>query len=188
MWLRKVSSYDLPEQVLLAWGCLKDEETRGREVELVRGGWPQGEALDKAVQLSEISWTVGPQSRPEVPAVDRPGGNDSPGQTGNQQKGKGGAKSGGKQIVTCSQLPGGQFVCKKWNDPRGCTKHEASCPDKKKHVCDVRKPDGKACGAKNHRRDQCHFIEQHQGPNHRYLMMRVRKISEKRSLRTARTC
>ena len=85
---------------------------------------------------------------------------DSPGPTGNQPKAKGGNKSGGKRIVTCSQLPGGRFVCKKWNDSRGCTRHQAYCPDKMQHICDVRKPGGTACGARNHRREQCPYIAQ----------------------------
>ena len=66
----------MSESVVLAWATLKDEATRAIEVELVRNGWPQGEALLKAMQLSEVSWTIGPQNTPVDTNEDRPGSNN----------------------------------------------------------------------------------------------------------------
>jgi hypothetical protein len=54
---------------------------------------------------------------------------------------------------------GGQEICKRFNDPRGCTHHERDCPQGRLHVCDVRRPEGGACGSTKHRRlDDCPFV------------------------------
>ena len=47
-------------------GSNKDEGTRSREVELVRGGWSQGRALKRALALTEVTWTIGPANKPAV--------------------------------------------------------------------------------------------------------------------------
>ena len=48
-WLCKAAAFDMPEGIVLAWASLKDEETRAKEVELVR------KVLLEAMQLSEVS-------------------------------------------------------------------------------------------------------------------------------------
>jgi hypothetical protein len=50
-----------------------------------------------------------------------------------------------KKVSTVTCLPGGQALCKKRNDDRGCTKREQDCPDKRAHKCDAL-VNGKACG------------------------------------------
>jgi hypothetical protein len=160
-WLRKTSSFSLPESVILDWALTRDEETRAKEVELVRGGWPQGEALTKALQMTEIAWTVGPSGKPVTQADPPPEQHE----TARRPKPSSGPKQvsgSGRKILTCSQLPGGQHICKKFNDARRCVKNERQCPDNKKHVCDVRKPDGAACGSKSHNRSSgsCPYLAQ----------------------------
>jgi hypothetical protein len=50
--------------------------------------------------------------------------------------------------VTVRKGAGGKEFCKRWNDQRGCT--NASCPHL--HQCDVRMPNGQACGDPGHNR------------------------------------
>ena len=57
-----------------------------------------------------------------------------------------------EQVLTCLQTSGGQLICKSYNDARICTQSESACPVGGCHVCDVRKPDGTACGSKSHTR------------------------------------
>jgi len=70
-WLRKASAFNMAESVVLDWAKARDEETRAKEVELVRGGWPQGEAILKALQVTEISWTVGPTGNNSEPPPEK---------------------------------------------------------------------------------------------------------------------
>ena len=65
-WLRRASQWDLGESVVLEWAQQRDEDTRSKEVELVRGGWAQGEALERAIALTEVAWTIGPANKPAV--------------------------------------------------------------------------------------------------------------------------
>ena len=67
-----------------------------------------------------------------------------------------------EHISTCVQLPDGQFIGKGYNDARTCTQTETQCPDGRCHVCDVRKPDGTACGSRSHTRmsRMCPYIFQ----------------------------
>ena len=44
----------------MSWMTQKDELTRTKIVEHMRAGWPQGEALQKAMAETEIAWTVPP--------------------------------------------------------------------------------------------------------------------------------
>jgi len=54
-----------------------------------------------------------------------------------------------------------QVICKKYNDPRTYTARERDCPERRRHVCDVRRPNGEACGSMTHGRlGNCPFISQ----------------------------
>ena len=173
-WLRRASQWDLSESVVLEWAQQKDEDTRSKEIELVRGGWPQGEALERALALTEVSWTIGPANKPAV-ATDEQAERATPfiapsrapkPERGGGIAGKDGEKKGtrnakGGIVKTVSQLPGGQVICKKYNDPRTCTARERDCPERRRHVCDVRRPNGEACGSTTHGRlGNCPFISQ----------------------------
>jgi hypothetical protein len=151
-WLRKTSQFDLGEAQVLQWALQKDEETRSKEVELVRSGWPQGEALARALALSEVSWTIGPASQPVASAEGNLSDSSMPAGSARKRP----KSSSGKAIITVNALTNGKSLCKRWNDQRGCTQRERDCPDGKKHACDVRKADGSACGSTQHNRfGQC---------------------------------
>ena len=153
---------------MLEWAQQKDEDTRSKEVELVRGGWPQGEALERALALTEVAWTIGPANKPAV-STDEQAEKASAGQGPSGNKGvagkngerRGTEKPSGGLVKTVPSLPGGQVICKKYNDPRTCTHKEKDCPEKRRHVCDVRKPNGDACGSTKHSRlGNCPYISQ----------------------------
>ncbi|CAE8586815.1 unnamed protein product, partial [Polarella glacialis] len=70
----------------LSWLRTMDEATRGRQVELMRMGWPQGEALQKALTEMELQWTVGP-----VASQTKRGANETV-SGGREEEGEGPAK------------------------------------------------------------------------------------------------
>ena len=116
------------------WIRDRDEATRGRMVELMRQGWPQGEALTRAAAEQEIHWLS-----PTVPSSKRA---RSPEQSATPRKE---AKTG--------QTYKGEPACKRLNDNRGC--NNPKCDNQ--HRCDVL-VNGSVCGSKNHSRTQCpHF-------------------------------
>ncbi|CAE8721778.1 unnamed protein product, partial [Polarella glacialis] len=105
--------------------------TRGRQVELMRMGWTQGEALQKALVEMELQWTVGPVvSQTKKTMEDNTGGAREEGE------------SPAKKVRTAATYQSAE-LCKKWRDQRGCPS-EKDCG--KAHRCDVIKPDGNTCG------------------------------------------
>ena len=52
-----------------------------------------------------------------------------------------------KDISTVKKSKDGKFICKFFNVPKGC-QFGNSC--KMEHVCDVKMPDGTACGSTTH--------------------------------------
>ncbi|CAE8593271.1 unnamed protein product, partial [Polarella glacialis] len=122
----------------LSWLRTKDEATRGRQVELMRMGWPQGEALQKALTEMDLQWRVGP-----VPSQTKRIANESVG-GGHEEEGESPAKNVRTAVTFQSQE-----LCKKWNDQRGCP-GEKECG--KSHRCDVIKADGNTCGSKSRNR------------------------------------
>jgi hypothetical protein len=175
-WLRRAAQWDLGESVVLEWAQQRDEDTRSKEIEMVRGGWSQGEALERALALTEVAWTIGPANKPAVPTDEQAEKNSGRGEDGEGARptpssnrnvsGKSGERRGtshpsGGLVKTVSALPGGQVICKKFNDPRTCSTRERDCPEGRRHVCDVLKPNGDACGSKTHNRlGNCPFIAQ----------------------------
>ena len=121
----------------LDWLRTRDEATRARAVELQREGMPQGEALAAAWREQEIYWTV----VPPPPSPKRP--------TEQQDMG-----SPTKVLKTTNKI-GNKFLCKRYNDNRGCKKHEKDCPDQRLHRCDALKPSNEVCGSRDHTRLQC---------------------------------
>ena len=118
----------------------KDEATRTKMVEHIRFGYPQGEALTKALQEMEVAWTIGP-----TPA--RAEQNDLGGQRKESQVGP-----ASKKVKTAQHL-NQQPICKPFNDPRGCKlTPKGKCPQGKAHVCDMIKADGSACLSTKHSR------------------------------------
>ena len=132
----------------LPWITQKEELTRTKMVEHMRAGWPQGEALLKAVAETEIAWTVPPAAAVQSSVAakrDRqlPRGFDS----GSNKKSKGGGKRGHAQVGES-----GLAICKPWNDARHCPAKGGRCPQDKAHKCYVIERDGVACLATSHPR------------------------------------
>jgi hypothetical protein len=128
----------------LSWLQLKDEATRTKMVEHIRLGYPQGEALTKALQEMEVTWTIGP-----VPV--RAEQNDLGSQRRENQNGP-----ASKKVKTAQHTKSNDgshlAICKPFNDVRGCRLVKGKCPDNKAHVCDLIKPDGKPCLSAKHSR------------------------------------
>ena len=140
--LRQVTEVVTNASQQLAWLQSKDENTRACTVEFMRQGQSQGEALQNALTRAEVAWVM-PASLPVAVDKSQP---DSP--EGRLRK----------KERTLRVLPSGQMPCKRYNDQRGCASNEKQCPDKRKHCCDVVKPDGQACASAGHTRLQCpHF-------------------------------
>ncbi|CAE7471996.1 Dnmt3b, partial [Symbiodinium pilosum] len=126
--LRIASSSSLGPSDLLNFVRQKDESTRARLVELVRQGYPQGEALNKAWAEFELHWITAPSKRPAEEAN---------------------ATSPEKRPRTGREV-NGMELCKKWNDNRGC---DGTCG--KLDACDVMLSDGRICASKKHNRMTC---------------------------------
>ena len=119
--LRIASASSLGPAELLTFVRQRDESTRARLVELVRQGFPQGEALSKAWSEFELQWITAPAKRP---AEDMP------------------STSPDKRSRTAREASGME-LCKKWNDNRGC---DGSCG--RLDACDVILPDGRVCASR----------------------------------------
>lgn len=159
MALRRTMVARLPVSSQVAWLEGRDLSTRGKMVSLMRQGWPQGEALARAVQESHLEWSVAPPPGPQTPERGHAGGakrarQPSPRTPRQQQSSRPPAPRGPLRQRTGTTLPGGIKLCKKWHDSRGCTD---PCPDGSKHCCDIILPSGKICGGP-HRRAQCTAI------------------------------
>ena len=142
---RAAESHPVAQQ--LQWLEARDLHTRGKMVEFMRQGVPQGEALTKAMHECEVLWTVQQSVLLEV---------DKPSPTASAPSEPGQKRSRKDRTVTV--LQGGQAICKRHNDQRGCTAKEKDCPDRKRHACDAKKPDGTACGSTTHNRSTCPFL------------------------------
>ena len=72
------------------------------------------------------------------------------------------------QIATCTSLPDGTAICKRFNDNRGCTGDDnPKCGGV--HVCDVvLAVTGNACGGTDHKRQE-HNSDEHGLPSFRML-------------------
>ena len=136
--LRNTAEKGLNESESLLWMEEMDSLTRGTMVSYMRRGWPQCEALKQARREHMIDWRVQPRKR---------GRSESPPK---ERKPKVAAT-----VMTKTGLHfNGREVCKPHNDPRGCTRKESQCPNKRAHVCDVLKDDGKVCGSATHTRSE----------------------------------
>jgi hypothetical protein len=139
----------------LAWMQDRDELTRGRILMLAREGVPMGEAIEAATQDTKVEWAMNNATTraTEVNSKKRDATViKNTGQPTRPEKRQEGQSKGGKEqprkVETATFLQGGEPICKKRNDDRGCTKREQDCPDKRAHRCDAI-VNGKACGKEN---------------------------------------
>ena len=158
------SAYDL-----LKWLEERDLHTRGRMCNLMRGGYPQGEALVAAMKEDELKWSTAGYQGQQVRLGGKRERSRSPPRSG------GAAGSGGpsrmkkvkKNVVGktarssfqsqssgvryANLAKGGKQICRSYN--AGNCKGD-TCPYGNAHVCSVI-DNGKACGGKhpasNHR-------------------------------------
>ena len=78
----------------------------------------------------------------------------TPAQSASKGKSKGKGKGKGTVATVKVNKSSGQAYCKPYNDVRGCTNTVCNL----RHRCDVQMPNGEACDAEDHNRDQ------HRGP------------------------
>ena len=146
----------------VAWLQQKDEWTRAKMVEYMRQGVPQGEALEDAIKVSEVQWTLGVAE--EVPVALLAMGQDAYQSSPRKQSSASSPRDNkrkresDREVRTCNEF-NGQKICKKRNDNRGCAARQKDCPDGKLHICDAVKPDGKPCGNSSHTRMNCPFMQ-----------------------------
>ena len=156
------------EQTGTPWAVLKwlekrDHQTRGLMCNLMRSGYPQGEALALAMEKQELKWgsplpgqNQGGQSirrdRSRTPPRGGNAGSSGSGPSGPKMKGGLGktarqqAKGQQKGNVRYANMArGGVKICRAYND--GSCKGE-KCPYGGAHVCSVIEG-GKTCGGKH---------------------------------------
>ena len=107
-------------------------------VELMRSGWPQGEALIKAIAEMEIAWSIPPDAGQAAKS------------NGNNTQNNGEPNSKRQKHINHDE--NGKQICKPRNDVRGCSGNGKRCPNGKEHKCDVVKKDGTPCLSKTHNR------------------------------------
>ena len=139
---------------MMKWLEDNDLHTRGLMINFMRGGFPQGEALLKAVKETEIKWATPGQTmsrRERSRSPRREAGNGATRQKprlGRTQagtfasKGKGGGKGSNTYAST---MKGGKRICLAYN--LGNCKGD-KCPNDKLHVCNVI-DQGRVCGGKH---------------------------------------
>jgi hypothetical protein len=137
---------------LLKWLEERDLHTRGLMCNYMRGGYPQGEALTKAMKETEIKWVSsnesqrgdhGPRQRSRTPRRNP----RAPTQPKPKRKpiGKTQLNSRDQRPRYASYVKGGQEVCKAYNMGQ-CTSNP--CPHGGAHVCNVI-TNGKTCQQKH---------------------------------------
>ena len=142
----------------LRWLEDRDHHTRGTMVNLMRSGFPQGEALTKALKDSELKW-ASPMENEERPMARR-GGSNTSGASGSQGPSKPKQKMGmGKfaksqsqahpvkkdNVSYASMMKGGKKICRAFN-MGNC--QDGKCPYGGLHVCSVVEG-GRTCGGKH---------------------------------------
>ena len=139
----------------LKWLEERDQHTRGLMCNHMKAGFPQGEALEKAIKETELRWSSPAQSQSSAPPrLGGKGGGKAPkvpkikktpfGKTQLKTMGKGaGGKGGG--VSYASMLKGGKKICRAFN-AGNCT--DEPCPYGGLHVCSVFQ-NGRACGGKH---------------------------------------
>ena len=182
MALRSAFLTNKTPQQRLAWLTEQDHLTRGAMCSLILQGWSQGEALKQAIKEHAIEWKISTMRTEQQLVDERdtrfsiwPGAKRPPKGKGKGDKGKG-RRTGGvyQESKGASKGKGdrnkvrkdkfakvtpphcthyfGKPICKGFNDGRCTAKGEWDCPKRQQHVCDVRLPNGQACGSKEHNR------------------------------------
>jgi hypothetical protein len=121
----------------LAW--IRDGESTGSGVlMLAREGVLMNRAGNAATQDANMQWSM---NSAKFNASHQP----IPGSSANNNRPLPPKPTKRHKPATVTVLRGGQALCKKRNDERGCTRDEEDCPDNRAHLCDAL-VDGRACG------------------------------------------
>ena len=138
------------EGQIIRWIIERDRQTRAKARTMFTSGWPFGEALTNAREVScAVLWTCGSPGIPRMQMavtnqddamdLDDDNSRDNYSQVRKVRKrpakkknkggkgGKGRGKGGGQQ----NRKPS----CEKWNSQEGCTRFGRDCPEQKAHVC-----------------------------------------------------
>ena len=141
----------------MKWFEDNDLHSRGLMINFMRGGYPQGEALLKAIKETEIKWaspgpSMGRRERSRSPRRGAGGGGGSIAlkktRLGKTQartlenKGKGDGKG---RVTYANMLKGGKKTCLAYN-LGNC--RDDKCPYNGAHVCNV-VGQGRICGGKH---------------------------------------
>jgi len=137
---------------MFKWLEEKDLRTRGLMCNYMRNGWPQGEALTKALKETEIQWSSAGQHGGQEPYRRRERSR-SPRGKGRGKGGKGPKKpvigklqkATNDRIRYANMATGNRVICRAFNE--GHCKGE-NCPYGNAHVCSVIN-NGKACFGKH---------------------------------------
>lgn len=182
MGLRRALATGLPARDMLRWLKRRDRLTRATMIQYINLRWPAVEALEKALQETEVSWQIGVpdltnvvaeremhlKSRSRSPSPRRPRRSRSPprrrsrsplsrtaARSSRSQAQSSGKKGGSdtKLPKMVSTLPKGRPLCRDFNMGK-CTKNEGKCPKNHWHRCAKQLKDGRACGER-HRAISC---------------------------------
>ena len=160
----------------------QDHLTRGAMCALMRQGWSQGEALTHAIKEHAIEWKISTIRVPQLMVGEKEihmkrskgvskGGRDRPWDDRSRPRGvrdRDRPRDGDRRRLDrvkrdrfdkrpdppkhCTHYKGKE-ICKGFNDGRCTAWSGKECPNKRLHVCDVRLPNGLACGG-NHPRSK----------------------------------
>ena len=138
----------------LAWLRNGDELTRGKAILLARAGMPFGEALASAVVECKVEWNLqGTFGSSSSFGLERRERSRSPRQRRGRDPAQREVSQTSPKQKYATTMAGGVLLCPDY--PLGkCSKKEEQCPKKRKHLCDIVKPDGGACGQR-HQRGGC---------------------------------
>ena len=146
----------IAESYKLGWLRRRDERTRAKMAHHINQGMPGGEALQLAWNENLYLWdmedrTMLQETRDEAAAAPKRGRSRSKPRTASGPKG-GPAKNPQNVRHSAFDNTKKRKICGTYNGKRGCN---SPCPNGLLHVCNVIKPDGKVCEARNHTAWRC---------------------------------
>jgi len=174
--LRHASATNLPPAQMLAWMEQRDKATRTLMVRYMRRGWPQGEALTKALQETDSVWRQvsadsallldvkqeedepqprgkGRRGAPPVFGLP-PGPPPSPRAAPPPQRGAGKRK----RVDWAKKDKDQNWLCYDFQHGN-CVKKQSECPKGGRHMCATVTGKGQICGSHNHGASRCPLAE-----------------------------
>ena len=163
--LHKVLEVAIAEHFKLRWLRLRDERTRAKMAHHINSGIPGGEALALAWSEHQHLWDMEDkvtlvetreETRDQPPRRQRSRSAQRNSSSNGQGKGnKNGNKNKGNHLdnIRTAQYTGDRRrICGAHNSKKGC---RDPCPRGEMHVCNIYKPNGKVCEARDHGAWRC---------------------------------